>query len=55
MFWTIAEHLNDDGDPRSAKLMWQVLRDKGPIGAPETQFAKARLDPTRTELEKMWD
>jgi hypothetical protein len=55
MFWTVAEHLNDDGDLRSAKLMWQVLRDKGPIGAPETQFAKARLDPTRTELEKMWD
>lgn len=55
MYWTVSEHIHSDGDLRSAKLLWQVLRDKGPPDAMETQFAKARLDPTRTETEKLWD
>ncbi len=54
-FWTVSEHVYDDGDKASARKMWEVIRDKGPAGAPEVQFAKARLDPTKTELEKLWD
>jgi len=55
LFWTMAEHIYDDGDKTSATRMWTVIRDKGPPGSPEVQFAKARLDPTRTEFEKLWD
>ena len=54
-FWTVSEHLNDDGDAQSARKMWQVLKDKGPAGTPEVQFAKARLDPAKTEFEKLWN
>lgn len=55
MYWTVAEHIHDDGDVQSAKLLWQVLRDKGPADAMESRFARARLDPTRTETERLWD
>ena len=55
MFWTISEHTFDDGDKPSAEILWKVLRDKAPAGSPESQFAKARLDPVRTETERMWN
>lgn len=54
-YWTISERVFDEGDKASAQKMWEVIRDKGPTGTPEVQFAKARLDPTKTELEKLWD
>lgn len=54
-YWVISEHIYDGGDKASATKMWQVIRDKGPPESPEVQFAKARLDPKKTELEKMWD
>ncbi len=54
-FWTVSEHLHDDGDKASAKKMWNVIKDKGPPESPEVQFAKARLDPEKTEFERLWD
>lgn len=55
MFWTISEHTFNDGDKSSAEILWKILRDRAPEGSPESQFAKARLDPVRTETEKMWN
>jgi hypothetical protein len=54
MYWTIAEQVNDVG-VSAAREMWGVIRDKGAPNSPEVQFSKARLDPTRTEFEKLWD
>jgi tetratricopeptide (TPR) repeat protein len=55
LYWMVAEHLNEAGDQNSANKLLKVIVEKGPSGAPETGFAKARLDPTRTEVEKLWD
>ena len=55
LYWTMAEHVYDGGDPKGAREMWKVLRDKGTPGSPEVGFAKVRLDPTQTELEKLWN
>lgn len=55
LYWIVAEHLHDSGEDASARKLWKVIADKGPAKAPETGFSKARLDPTRTELEKLWD
>lgn len=55
LYWTIAEHVYDAGDRSGARAMWEVLRDKGAPGSPEVGFAKARLDPSKTELEKLWN
>jgi tetratricopeptide (TPR) repeat protein len=55
LFWTHAERLADQGDKDSARRMWTVIKDKGPPKAAETQFAKARLDPTQTEFEQLWN
>jgi tetratricopeptide (TPR) repeat protein len=55
LYWMVAEHMHDSGDTESARSLWKVIADKGPPKAPETGFARARLDPTRTEFEKMWD
>lgn len=55
LYWTISEHIYDDGDTAGAKAMWEVLRESGTPGSPEVGFAKVRLDPTKTELEKLWN
>jgi len=55
LYWVMAEHIYDAGQKLEARKMWQVIKDKGPESAPEVEFAKARLDPTRTELEKLWN
>ncbi len=55
LYWMVAEHLNEAGDKDSATKLLKVIAEKGPTGAPETGFAKARLDPTKTEVEKLWD
>jgi tetratricopeptide (TPR) repeat protein len=55
LYWMVAEHLNEAGDRSSAGKLLKVIAEKGPQGAPETGFAKARLDPTKTEVEKLWD
>ena len=54
-YWTISEYLHDVGDDDDARKLWQVIVDKGAAGSPEVTFAKARLDPTRTELENLWN
>jgi len=54
-YWTVSEYLHDVGDADDAKKLWQVIVDKGAPGSPEVGFAKARLDPTRTELENLWN
>jgi hypothetical protein len=55
LYWTIAEQVHDTGTRADAEALWTVLKDKGPAGSPEVQFAKARLDPTKTEFERMWE
>lgn len=55
LYWTISEHVFDSGELPSARKMWEVIRDKGPPASPEVEFAKARLDPTKTEFEKLWN
>jgi hypothetical protein len=55
LYWTMSEHVYDGGERGRARKMWEVIRDKGTPGSPEVEFAKARLDPTRTEFEKLWD
>jgi len=55
LYWMVAEHLIEAGDKESADKLLKVIAEKGPVNAPETGFAKARLDPTRTEVEKLWD
>lgn len=55
LYWMVAEHLHDSGQDALARRLWKVIAEKGPPKAPETGFSKARLDPTRTELEKLWD
>jgi tetratricopeptide (TPR) repeat protein len=54
LYWTMAEHVYDRGAAAEARKLWGVLQERGPAGSPEVQFANARLDPTKTELEKMW-
>jgi len=54
-YWTISEYVYAAGETAPARRLWEVIAGKGPADAPEVQFAKARLDPTRTELEKLWD
>ncbi|MEN9834416.1 MAG: hypothetical protein RL011_609 [Pseudomonadota bacterium] len=54
-YWTVSEYLHDVGDSEDARKLWQVIVDKGSPGSPEVGFAKARLDPTRTELENLWN
>jgi hypothetical protein len=55
LYWTIAEHVLDAGGKAGARQLWEVIRAKGPPDSPEVEFAKARLDPSRTEFEKLWD
>ncbi len=55
LYWTISEHVLDAGEAASARKMWKVIRDKGPPASPEVEFAKARLDPSKTEFEKLWN
>ncbi len=55
LFWTISEHVYDAGEVPLARRMWEVIKEKGPAASPEVEFAKARLDPTKTEFEKLWN
>lgn len=54
-YWMISEHINAAGDRQNARRLWQIIRDKGTPDAPEVEFAKARLEPVKTEFEKLWD
>ena len=53
--WSLSETLYDRGDKKSAEDLWRHVRDNGPAGAVETGLAKARLDPSRTEFENLWN
>ena len=55
LYWTISEHVFDANEGALARKMWEVIKDKGPPASPEVEFAKARLDPTKTEFEKLWN
>ncbi len=54
LYWIVAEQVNARGNSLKAKMMWDVLKEKAPEGSPEREFAAARLDPGRTENEKLW-
>jgi hypothetical protein len=53
--WAIAEAHDKNGQKPVAKRLWQMLKDSAPKDAPETRFAAARLDPSRTEFEGLWE
>lgn len=55
MFWGVAEMCHTAGNEVCAKTLWEHVRDKAPAGSPEVKLSRARLDPTRTELEGLWD
>ena len=55
VYWTMSEYVHAEGDTAAARRLWEVIATNGPPTAPEVSFAKARLDPTRTEMEKLWD
>lgn len=52
--WAVAEAANKAKRLDDARVLWKRIADKGPGDAPETRFAKARLDPRRTEYERLW-
>ncbi len=53
--WSVAEALGQAGDRKGAEEFWKVLSEKAPKGSVESGLAKARLDPTRTEFESLWN
>lgn len=55
MFWDVAEQCHSAGDTVCSTALWQHIRDKAPPNSPEVKLARARLDPSRTELEGLWD
>ena len=54
-YWMVSEYVYDAGAGDEARKLWEVIRDKGGSNSPEVGFAKARLDPTRTEFENLWN
>jgi len=54
-YWTVSEYVYDAGATEEARKLWEAIRDKGGPSAPEVAFAKARLDPARTEFENLWN
>lgn len=54
-FWTAAESAKAAGNGKAAADLWTFISTKGPASAPEVAFAKARLDPAKTEFEKIWE
>ena len=53
-YWTLSEKLAAKGEKELSRTLWKEITEKGPAGAPEVDFAKARLDPRKTEVEKLW-
>lgn len=53
-FWTLSEELHEQGHRVLARAMWAYLVQKAPPQSEEVAFAKSRLDPTTTELERLW-
>ncbi len=53
-FWQVSEVLDSSGMRKEAATIWQYLADKADPGSPVKQFAKVRLDGTRTESDKFW-
>ena len=54
-FWSASEFLYSQGRVEAAKKFWRHLSENAPVDSPYRQFARARLDPTKTELEDLWD
>jgi tetratricopeptide (TPR) repeat protein len=54
-YWTVSEKLKQLGHRKLARKLWETIKTKGPKGSPEVGFAIARLDPRKTEFEKLWD
>ena len=54
LVWSAAEQANNEGSTDQAKKLWQLIIDQGAKAPTLQQFARARLDPTRTETEQLW-
>ena len=55
LFWGAAEQCHTAGNKACAITLWQHVRDKSPPNAPEGRLSQARLDPSRTQLDGLWD
>ncbi len=54
IFWSLAEGALKEGDREAARKVWSLLAEKGDPALPEVRYAKARLDPRKTQLEGLW-
>ena len=54
IFWAASEMLYKNGQLREAATLWKRLSDSNEAGVKEVQFAKVRLEKTKTELENLW-
>ena len=54
MFWALSEQVYQEGNTDLARKMWAYLAEKAPEKSEESRFSKARLDPTTTEVERLW-
>ena len=54
LFYTVAERAWSAGLRDDAREIWQLIVKKGDPNLAEVRFARSRLDPRRTELEKLW-
>jgi tetratricopeptide (TPR) repeat protein len=53
--WAVSESLVQKKPlPKAAQELWTLIVKKGAPGSPEVGFARARLDPSATEFEKIW-
>ena len=54
LFWNVSEKLWEADKKQTARDLWRFIIEKAPSDAPETTFAKLRLDNTKHEYDKLW-
>jgi len=52
--YVLAETQFERGQQQLAEALWKMVVQSGNKFSPEVTFAKARLDPKKTELEEIW-
>lgn len=55
LFWNAAEISAQAGDDNDAKALWKEVAERAPLDALEKRMASLRLDPTRSEVDQLWD
>ncbi len=54
IYWQVSEILNKAGYKKEAEEIWTKLRDAQGLDIREVEYAKARLDKRKTEVEGLW-